>query len=246
MYGIIFFILFSLLNAKSISVIDAETKKPIENVNIFDGNVGTTTDSYGMCSIEAFEKDDNITFSMIGYDTVKLPYDDIVKSVYLRKQSISMEPISVIGINKKSKKRYTRLEKNVRKVYPYALKISDLLLEYSPIIDGLDQYSGLIKYQKKRSIFSKIENDLISEYGYTIKKLRRSQGRILIKLVDRETDRTSFQVIKEFRNIFSAGFWQLTARVFGHNLLLEYNPDNGEDRMIENIINKIENEKRKT
>tara|TARA_B100000900_G_C20160844_1_gene545864 strand:- start:54 stop:605 length:552 start_codon:yes stop_codon:yes gene_type:complete len=183
---------------------------------------------------------------MIGYDTVKLPYDDIVKSVYLRKQSISMEPISVIGINKKSKKRYTRLEKNVRKVYPYALKISDLLLEYSPIVDGLDQYSGLIKYQKKRRIFSKIENDLISEYGYTIKKLRRSQGRILIKLVDRETDRTSFQVIKEFRNIFSAGFWQLTARVFGHNLLSEYNPNDGEDRLIENIINKIENEKRKT
>ena len=246
MYGIIFFILFSILNAKSISVIDAETKEPIENVNVFDGNVGTTTNSYGMCNIETFEKDDNITFSMIGYKSVKLPYNEIVKSVFLRKHSITMEPISVIGINKKSRKRYTRLEKNVRKVYPYALKISDLLLEYSPLIDGLDQYSGLIKYQKKRSIFSKIENDLISEYGYTIKKLRRSQGRILIKLVDRETDRTSFQIIKEFRNIFSAGFWQLTARVFGHNLLSEYNPNDGEDRIIENIINKIENEKRKT
>ena len=246
MHGIIFFILFSLLNAKSIYVIDAETKEPIENVNVFDGNVGTTTNSYGMCNIETFEKDDNITFSMIGYKSVKLPYNEIVKSVFLRKHSITMEPISVIGINKKSRKRYTRLEKNVRKVYPYALKISDLLLEYSPIIDGLDQYSGLIKYQKKRSIFSKIENDLISEYGYTIKKLRRSQGRILIKLVDRETDRTSFQLIKEFRNIFSAGFWQLTARVFGHNLLSEYNPNDGEDRIIENIINKIENEKRKT
>ena len=246
MYGIIFFILFSLLNAKSIYVIDAETKEPIENVNVFDGNVGTTTNSYGMCNIETFEKDDNITFSMIGYKSVKLPYNEIVKSVFLRKHSITMEPISVIGINKKSRKRYTRLEKNVRKVYPYALKISDLLLEYSPLIDGLDQYSGLIKYQKKRSIFSKIEKDLISDYGYSIKKLKRSQGRILIKLVDRETDRTSFQVIKEFRNIFSAGFWQLTARVFGHNLLSEYNPNDGEDHIIENIINKIENEKRKT
>lgn len=246
MHSIIFFILFSLLNAKSISVIDAETKEPIENVNVFVGNVGTTTDSYGMCSIETFEKDDNITFSMIGYKSVKLPYNEIVKSVYLKKHSISMEPISVIGMNKNSKKRYTRLEKNVRKVYPYALKISDLLLEYSSIIDDLDQYSGLIKYQKKRSIFSKIEDDLILKYGYSIKKLRRSQGRILIKLVDRETDRTSFQLIKEFRNIFSAGFWQLTARVFGHNLLLEYDPNDGEDRIIENIINKIENEKRKT
>ena len=241
-----FLLLFTFLNAKSISVIDAETKKPIENVNVFDGNVGTTTDSHGMCSIEIFKKDENITFSMIGYESVKLPYNEIMKSVYLRKHSIIMEPISVIGINKKSKKRYTRLEKNVRKVYPYALKISDLLSEYSSIIEGLDQYSGFIKYQKKRSIFSKIEDDLISEYGYSIKKLRKSQGRILIKLVDRETDRTSFQIIKEFRNIFSAGFWQLTARVFGHNLLSEYNPDDGEDRMIENIINKIENEKRKT
>ena len=101
---------------------------------------------------------------------------------------------------------------------------------------------GLIKYQKKRSIFSKIEDDLISEYGYSVKKLKRSQGRILIKLVDRETDRTSFQVIKEFRNIFSAGFWQLTARVFGHNLLSEYNPNDGEDRIIENIINKIKSD----
>ena len=241
-----FLLLFTFLNAKSISVIDAETKKPIENVNVFDGNVGTTTDSHGMCSIEIFKKDENITFSMIGYESVKLPYNEIMESVYLRKHSIIMEPITVIGINKKSKKRYTRLEKNVRKVYPYALKISDLLSEYSSIIEGLDQYSGLIKYQKKRSIFSKIEDDLISEYGYSIKKLRKSQGRILIKLVDRETDRTSFQIIKEFRNIFSAGFWQLTARVFGHNLLSEYNPDDGEDRMIENIINKIENEKRKT
>ena len=196
-----FLLLFTFLNAKSISVIDAETKKPIENVNVFDGNVGTTTDSHGMCSIEIFKKDENITFSMIGYESVKLPYNEIMESVYLRKHSIIMEPITVIGINKKSKKRYTRLEKNVRKVYPYALKISDLLSEYSSIIEGLDQYSGLIKYQKKRSIFSKIEDDLISEYGYTIKKLRRSEGRILIKLVDRETDRTSFQVIKEFRNI---------------------------------------------
>ena len=246
MHSFIFFILFSFLNAKSISVIDAETKKPIKNVNVFDGNVGTTTDSYGVCSIEIFKKDENITFSMIGYKTVKLPYNEIIKSVYMRKHSISMEPINVIGRNKKSKKRFTRLEKNVRKVYPYALKISDLLLEYSSIIEGLDQYSGLIKYQKKRRIFSKIEDDLISKYGYSIKKLRRSQGRILIKLVDRETDRTSFQVIKEFRNIFSAGFWQLTARAFGHNLLSEYNPNDGEDYIIENIINKIKNEKRKT
>ena len=75
--------------------------------------------------------------------------------------------------------------------------------------------------------------------------MKKRQGRILIRLVDRETNRTSFEVIKDFRNIFSAGFWQLTARVFGHNLLSAYDPNDGEDRMIEYIINKIEIEKRK-
>ena len=78
MYGIIFFILFSLLNAKSISVIDAETKKPIENVNIFDDNVGTTTDSYGMCSIEAFDKDGkSVTLNQSKIDAARVELDKL-------------------------------------------------------------------------------------------------------------------------------------------------------------------------
>ena len=55
------------------------------------------------------------------------------------------------------------------------------------------------------------------------------------------TSKTSYNIIKDFRNIVSAGFWQLTARVFGHNLRSIYNPKKGEDRMIEYIINIIEN-----
>ena len=118
------------------------------------------------------------------------------------------------------------------------------MVEYSSIIDSLEQYSGIIRYQKKRKIFSQIEEELKSKYGYSIKKLKKSQGRILIRLVDRETSRTSYDIIKDFRNIFSAGFWQLTARVFGHNLRSVYNQNKGEDRMIEYIIKKIENKKR--
>ena len=225
---------------------DNQTDKPIENVNVFVGDNGTITDSYGLCNVDIFKKTDQITFSIIGYKTITLPYNEIPKMVYLENESIPMELISVLGKKKKLNTRYTRLEKNVRKVYPYAKKISDLLVEYSFIIDSLEQYSGLIKYQKKRKIFSKIEDELLSKYGYSIKKLKKSQGRILIRLVDRETNRTSFEIIKNFRNIFSAGFWQLTARVFGHNLRSVYNPNEGEDRMIEYIINKIENEKRKS
>jgi len=224
---------------------DTQTGKPIENVNVFVGNNGTTTNSNGSCNLDIFNKNDQITFSMIGYRDFTLPFSQIPKVVYLINESIPMELVNVVGESKKSRNRYIRLERNVRKVYPYANKISELLVEYSSIIDSLEEYSGIIRYQKKREIFSKIEEELISKYGHSIKKLTKSQGRILIRLVDRETNRTSYKIIKDFRNIFSAGFWQITARVFGHNLRSIYNPNKGEDRMIEYIINRIEKENNK-
>jgi len=224
---------------------DTQTGKPIKNVNVFVGNNGTTTNSNGSCNLDIFNKNDQITFSMIGYRDFTLPFSQIPKVVYLINESIPMELVNVVGESKKSRNRYIRLEKNVRKVYPYANKISELLVEYSSIIDSLEEYSGIIRYQKKRDIFSKIEEELISKYGHSIKKLTKSQGKILIRLVDRETNRTSYKIIKDFRNIFSAGFWQITARVFGHNLRSIYNPNKGEDRMIEYIINRIEKERKK-
>ena len=235
--------MLSNLSTQTIILIDTQTGKPIENVNVFVGNNGTTTNSNGSCNLDIFNKNDQITFSMIGYRDFTLPFSQIPEVVYLINESISMELVNVVGESKKSRNRYIRLERNVRKVYPYANKISELLVEYSSIIDSLEEYSGIIRYQKKREIFSKIEEELISKYGHSIKKLTKSQGRILIRLVDRETNRTSYKIIKDFRNIFSAGFWQITARVFGHNLRSIYNPDKGEDRMIEYIINRIEKNK---
>ena len=156
-----------------------------------------------------------------------------------------MELVTVFAQDKKSKKRYYRLERDVRKVYPYARKTSELLAEYSSIIDSLEQYSGIIRYYKKRQIFSKIEDELLLKYGHSLKKLKRRQGRILIRLIDRETGRTSYEIIKDFRNVFSAGFWQLTARLFGHDLRSVYNENMGEDVFIEYIIKKIEKESNK-
>ena len=237
--------MITTLSTQTIILMDTQTGKPIENVNVFVGNNGTTTNSNGSCNLDIFNKNDQITFSMIGYRDFTLPFSQIPKVVYLINESIPMELVNVEGESKKSRNRYIRLERNVRKVYPYANKISELLVEYSSIIDSLEEYSGIIRYQKKRDIFSKIEEELISKYGHSIKKLTKSQGRILIRLVDRETNRTSYKIIKDFRNIFSAGFWQITARVFGHNLRSIYNPNKGEDRMIEYIINRIEKENNK-
>ena len=113
---------------------------------------------------------------MIGYSTFTLPFIDISKVVHLQNESIALGLVNVVGKNKKSRKRYNRLERDVRKVYPYAKKTSELLVKYSSIIDSLEQYAVFNRYYKKRKIFSKIEDELIIQYGYSIKKLRKSQG----------------------------------------------------------------------
>ena len=107
-------------------------------------------------------------------------------------------------------------------------------------MDTLENYSTITMYYKKRKIFSSIEDELLLKYDYSVRKLTKSQGRILIRLIDREVNRTSYEIIKDFRNVLIAGFWQITARIFGHNLKSNYDHTKGEDRMIEYIINQIE------
>ena len=242
---LLFISILTLIQAKEIRLIDNQTGNPIKNVNVYTDKDGTTTDENGICSLELFDEMDEITFSMIGYETITKSYGEIAKILYLNRQTIPMELVTVFANDKNSKKRYNRLERDVRKVYPYAKKTSELLIEYSLIIDSLEQYSGIIKYYKKRQIFSKIEDELLLKYGQSLKKLKRRQGRILIRLIDRETGRTSYNIIKDFRNVFSAGFWQITARLFGHNLRSVYNENKGEDVFIEYIIKKIERESNK-
>ena len=232
----------SFSNSQTILLIDEITRLPIEDVNVFAHSDGITTDINGLCDVDIFKKNDTITFSAIGYETLKINFNDIPQVIQLKKESVKLELVKVFGKRKYSTQRYRRLEKKVRKVLPYAKKISELLVNYSAIIDSLDAYSGISRYQKKRKIFSKIEKELILRHGYSIKKLKKSEGRILIKLIDRETNKTSYEIIKLFRNTFSASFWQLTARLFGHNLHSIYDKNRGEDRLIEYIINRIDNE----
>ena len=111
-----------------------------------------------------------------------------------------------------------------------------MLGEYSEVLDSLGGLSYFKRTGEKKKIFKSIEKQLISKYGKRVRTLTKRQGRILIRLIDRETDSTSYQIIKDFRNIFSAGFWQLTALFFRHNLKSKYNPDKGEDKLIEHII----------
>ena len=115
MFGLIFFITFSIIGAQTITIVDSQTNTPIQNVNVYADSVGIISDHYGYCSLDIFKLDDQITFSMIGYRTITVPYKRISKMIYLEKELIPMELVTIFGKSKKSKKRSTRLEKNIRK-----------------------------------------------------------------------------------------------------------------------------------
>jgi hypothetical protein len=124
---------------------------------------------------------------------------------------------------------YGRLVQRVKKVYPYAKKANELLHQYE------SEYNELKTDRERRKLMKSIEDQLLAEYKDDLKKMSISDGRVLIKLIDRETGRTSYTLIKEFRGGFAATFWQGIARLFKNNLKDEYDP-NGEDRMIEDIV----------
>ncbi|MBE9468670.1 MAG: DUF4294 domain-containing protein [Bacteroidetes bacterium] len=132
------------------------------------------------------------------------------------------------------RKRYWRLVYNIKKAYPYAKIASKELMKLNDTLLTINS-----KRQQKFCI-KQAQNKMFNKYKDQLKKLTITQGRILIKLVDRETGNTSYSIIKDYRGNFSAFFWQSIARLFGENLKENYNPQE-EDRLIEDIVTRIEN-----
>ncbi|RLD60894.1 MAG: DUF4294 domain-containing protein [Bacteroidetes bacterium] len=132
------------------------------------------------------------------------------------------------------RRRYWRLVYNIKKAYPYAKIASRELMKLNDTLLTIKS-----KRQQKLCI-KQAQNKMLNKYKNQLKKLTITQGRILIKLVDRETGNTSYSIIKDYRGSFSAFFWQSIARFFGENLKENYNPEE-EDRLIEDIVTRIEN-----
>ena len=224
--------------SQSLVILDLQTKYPLVGVNIYSEEHGTTTDTNGVCNLQGFPMKDEITLSHIGYVAIKIMKKDLPDTLYLQAVNVPIKGVSVISFkSKKERKRYNKLERDVIRVYPYAVLIGRLLQEYSAVMDSIAELSFFKRRKEKNKVFTDIEDQLIATYGKQVRRLTKNQGRILIRLVDRETDLTSHQIIKDFRGFFIAGFWQFTALLFGHNLKSNYNPDFGEDRLIENILN---------
>lgn len=127
-------------------------------------------------------------------------------------------------------KRHRRLIRNVKAVYPYAL---DARRYFNELNAQLDTVSN--KKERER-ITKSLEKEIIRRYTPVLENMTYTQGKILIRLIDRETERTSYQLLEDFRGKFSAKFWNTIAKIFRANLKQEYDPTQGEDKLIEHII----------
>lgn len=144
-----------------------------------------------------------------------------------------LKPVVIFAWKTPPNRRTRRLIRNIKKVYPYARLASIKLWEY----DGLLKKAETARERKK--LMKQAEKELESEFGDELKKLNITQGRILLKLIDRETGETSFDLVQDLRGKFAAFFWQSLARIFGYNLKADYDPD-GRDKKIEEIVQLIE------
>ena len=130
---------------------------------------------------------------------------------------------------KRDLRQYQRMVNAVKKVYPLAL-------EASRRMENLDaELAKLAKRKDQKEYTRAIEEALKEEISPMLWKMTRYEGKILLKLIDRETNHTVFGIIKDFRSGFTAGFYQMLAKLFGNNLKLEYDPE-GEDEMLEYIV----------
>lgn len=160
-------------------------------------------------------------------DTIPMQYLDVVTiSGY------------VCPLSEAEKRKYKKLIKNVKVVYPYAKQAGKLLDRYTIVLQQAKNDS------QRKKIMKQAEKEIENKFGPSLKKLNRSQGKILIRLIDRETGSDSYALVKELRGSFRAAFYQTLGKLFGYNLRSKYDPENNsEDRIIERIIYGIETKK---
>lgn len=155
---------------------------------------------------------------------------DTIPQIYLPEVNIRGY---IIFKSQAEQRRFERLVRNVKKVYPYARLAGIKLNEYEAMMAGLPE-------KEQRKFLKRAEDELKAEFGEDLKALNFTQGKILLKLVDRETGNPTYHIVKELRGSFVAFFWQNLSRLFGYNLKEKYDPE-GKDRDIETIVIMIEN-----
>ena len=127
-------------------------------------------------------------------------------------------------------RKYYRLVHNFSKSYPYALVARKLVQEADSTIAADN-----LKWAKRDKYVARVQKELFDVFEGQMRSLTVSQGALLMKLVDREVGKSSYDIIKDYKNGIAAGFWQGIAKLFGTDLKKPYDPE-GEDKLTEELV----------
>lgn len=141
---------------------------------------------------------------------------------------------SKIRRSQKKLERYTRLKWHVHKVYPYAVKLSALLEEVNA------EMAALPDTLTKRDYIKQKEDNLFGKYEQDVRRMTRTQGKILVKLIHRQTGTSMYFLIKDVKSGATAVFWQSIGRIFGINLKSQFEDGDDEDELIEKFVEELE------
>lgn len=163
-----------------------------------------------------------------GYLTYKVEDGD---TVYFD----TIDPVWIFAYKKKNKKdwrKYYRLVYNFAKIYPFAIAASNV----DRVADSTINAEKMTRGQKEKYV-NAVQKQLFKDFEKTARNMTISQGALMLKLIDRESDKTGYDIIKEYKSGIAAGFWQFIAKMFDNSLKSTYEPD-GEDRDIEDLVQK--------
>lgn len=135
--------------------------------------------------------------------------------------------------SERERKRWNRLVANVKRVLPLARRANMMLQETYEVLESLPTK------EEKDAHIKAVERDIKRQYTPEMKRLTFTQGKLLIKLIDRECNQSSFEIIKAFLGPFRAGFYQIFAWTFRASLKKEYDPE-GDDKLTERVVRQVE------
>ena len=134
--------------------------------------------------------------------------------------------------SKRQQQSYMRLVKNVKKVLPLAKQVRQIIIETA-------EFTGTLPPSERDAHLKRVEQSIVKEYKPQMKKLTFSQGKLLIKLVDRECNSTAYEAMQAFIGPVRSGMWQAFAWMFGASLKKGYDPE-GTDRLTERVVLMVE------
>lgn len=183
-----------------------------------------------LCSFKGQAQNINLKDLPPGLHKAVIDRGDTIAMIQLREVIVYPE---LRFKNKREKQNYDKLVRDVKRTLPYAKMVYYTLIETYEYMETLPNDKAREKHIKR------MEKELFQQYKPELKKFTLSQGKLLIKLIDRECNQSSYNIVKAYLGSFRAGFWNIFAGVFGASLKSEYDPK-GKDAQTERVVVMVE------